>query len=691
MRREYAQLITKSIQSEKKCARWDCVTLETLLSPISLDFFLSAHLQLFWYKPASSKAGVLNLLQAGPPQSWFIAVGAPPPPAPWGVPRLPPDVSCQNTQQEVSAYLAAIIGSAALESQKDRRVSCLSDTFHDLYFVDGYNYLVDEHGMSYLSRWRKIRSEAAAIALESSSSEDGCPENLNPNQCNVEDGGEDLAEEGSSSLNEADEIGDADSDFGYREYVSTDSEEVIESAKEDEQGKFLRKRTSPCPSTFSTSPVSYHNLHRRTKVKKHLLCSIEVPSLVTARMAWVRAVWQERKRQEEGTVPDSWVDTENMLLFWPNIVNATRHLKERRKPSEGWRKFPLLKEKMRSDDFKECDNCDFTSSTETEEGALEAKRRRKNKTFEDCVTDDSGHSEVEFDQEDLQGNCRHLNSDEELELPAAPRKLEHVQERESQVRSEYASSPSSSTSSRRSSSGSTVIPPSASSRRSSSTTRPPSHRSLSHQEEQRRRSISPVQQSTQGTSSRQQTPSTQGKHYPYPMPEEKFQRKVMEMLVEMREDIRSLKKQGAEKYEATKIQQASTVEALNLLDRSLYSLEEKQKLINALSRVGGVHLKDNVKRVMEKLMTNEVMATFNMKGGKLAFTKLRLFTVVTADSSYTKEGTAHGTLIKVQTLSSNSLSHPTSLRTFFSPAQRFSKEHLKEALAFSIDEHMFES
>ncbi|XP_038590332.1 uncharacterized protein LOC119914851 isoform X2 [Micropterus salmoides] len=87
---------------------------------------------------------------------------------------------------------------------------------------------------------------------------------------------------------------------------------------------------------------------------------------------------------------------------------------------------------MRSDDFKECDNCDFTSSTEAEEGALEAKRRRKNKTFEDCVT--------------------------ELELPAAPRKLEHVQERESPVRSEYASSPSSSTSSRRSSSGSTVIP-----------------------------------------------------------------------------------------------------------------------------------------------------------------------------------------------------------------------------------------
>ncbi|TDH00991.1 hypothetical protein EPR50_G00175550 [Perca flavescens] len=102
---------------------------------------------------------------------------------------------------------------------------------------------------------------------------------------------------------------------------------------------------------------------------------------------------------------------------------------------------------------------------------------------------DSGHSEVEFDQEDLQGNCRHLNRDEE------------------------------------------------------------------------------------------------------------FQRKVMEMLVEMREDIRSLKKRDAEKYKATQIQQASTVEALNLLDRSLDSLQEKQKLMNALSRVRGVHLKDNVKRV----------------------------------------------------------------------------------------------
>jgi len=125
--------------------------------------------------------------------------------------------------------------------------------------------------MSYLSHWRKIRAKAAAVALKCSSSEDDSPENLNPNQCNVEDGGEDLVEDGGEdlveeggqdlveeggedlveeggedlveeggedlveqhSLNEAEES-DADSDFGYRENVSSDSEEVIESPKKDE-------------------------------------------------------------------------------------------------------------------------------------------------------------------------------------------------------------------------------------------------------------------------------------------------------------------------------------------------------------------------------------------------------------------------------------------------------------------------
>ncbi|KAL7389806.1 hypothetical protein ABVT39_010055 [Epinephelus coioides] len=87
--------------------------------------------------------------------------------------------------------------------------------------------------MSYLRHWRKIHSEAATIALEFSS-EDDCPENLDHNQCDVGDGdedagdgGEDVVAERNRTSQEADELRDTDSDFGYREYASTDSEEGI--------------------------------------------------------------------------------------------------------------------------------------------------------------------------------------------------------------------------------------------------------------------------------------------------------------------------------------------------------------------------------------------------------------------------------------------------------------------------------
>lgn len=97
-----------------------------------------------------------------------------------------------------------------------------------------------EHGMSYLKRWRKIRSEAAEIALECCS-EDDCPEILDhPNQCDV-DGGENLAAEENSTLHESAELGDTDSDFGYKEYVSTDSKEGTEFANGRFQEDLSRK------------------------------------------------------------------------------------------------------------------------------------------------------------------------------------------------------------------------------------------------------------------------------------------------------------------------------------------------------------------------------------------------------------------------------------------------------------------
>ncbi|KAL7404186.1 hypothetical protein ABVT39_011142 [Epinephelus coioides] len=105
--------------------------------------------------------------------------------------------------------------------------------------------------LSYLRRWRKICSQAASIALQSSSEGSGTDnlvsnqaeaentnsqsegfgpsvgvsESLEPSQSDV-----DSPVEGNSNSDQTDELCDLDSDFGYNAYVLTDSE----SAQEDE-------------------------------------------------------------------------------------------------------------------------------------------------------------------------------------------------------------------------------------------------------------------------------------------------------------------------------------------------------------------------------------------------------------------------------------------------------------------------
>lgn len=99
--------------------------------------------------------------------------------------------------------------------------------------------------MSYLRRWRKIRSRAASIALQSSS-EDSGPENVVLTQTENTSQSEGLgpsvgvSETEEPSLSDGDSPveenshSDLDSDFGYNAYVLTDSEQDSESAQEDE-------------------------------------------------------------------------------------------------------------------------------------------------------------------------------------------------------------------------------------------------------------------------------------------------------------------------------------------------------------------------------------------------------------------------------------------------------------------------
>ena len=64
---------------------------------------------------------------------------------------------------------------------------------------------------------------------------------------------------------------------------------------------------------------------------------------------WKRAVWLEGEREEEGVVPNCWVDQEKALVYWPQGVNAENALNRQQQPDlKSWRKFKLLKVKTSS-------------------------------------------------------------------------------------------------------------------------------------------------------------------------------------------------------------------------------------------------------------------------------------------------------------------------------------------------------
>ncbi|KAL7370249.1 hypothetical protein ABVT39_023614 [Epinephelus coioides] len=126
------------------------------------------------------------------------------------------------------------------------------------------------------------------------------------------------------------------------------------------------------------------------------------------KMAWVRVAWKERDHEEGGVVPASWVDIDKKLVFWPNIFNAAKFINERREPADGWKRFILVKVKLRSDDYQQC--WDQRSGAVTEGAQC---TRRKNKKMQ--------HEDFDYEEEyipdtDSQGSPAGR-------LPAAPQKV----------------------------------------------------------------------------------------------------------------------------------------------------------------------------------------------------------------------------------------------------------------------------
>ncbi|KAK7127222.1 hypothetical protein R3I94_018414 [Phoxinus phoxinus] len=114
----------------------------------------------------------------------------------------------------------------------------------------------------------------------------------------------------------------------------------------------------------------------------------------------------------------------------------------------------------------------------------------------------------------------------------------------------------------------------------------------------------------------------------FSLSEKKFQRKVLQMLI----DIRDLVKVAIRKTDVTAftLKPANSVNELQELESRLQDKNERAALQAYLTRLGGVDDIDMVKKTMSATLSNGVMSLMNLKGkcGKLPFSQTQLFQII---------------------------------------------------------------
>ncbi|XP_058630131.1 uncharacterized protein LOC131539516 isoform X1 [Onychostoma macrolepis] len=111
---------------------------------------------------------------------------------------------------------------------------------------------------------------------------------------------------------------------------------------------------------------------------------------------WIRAVWTEPNGEEEGVIPEVWV--RDNMVHWPPGANVTKAAEEMHQPASSWKKFPLLKIKIKSKKREVCEAFDQTTTAElSEEECSPVKRVSKKKKYpgfildvDECTPDGSG-------------------------------------------------------------------------------------------------------------------------------------------------------------------------------------------------------------------------------------------------------------------------------------------------------------
>lgn len=73
---------------------------------------------------------------------------------------------------------------------------------------------------------------------------------------------------------------------------------------------------------------------------------------------YARAVWKEGEIEEEGVVPENWIDEKQNIVRWPRMstTKTEKAIKEKQNPQDDWMTFPLIKIKMKSGKYRYCFN-----------------------------------------------------------------------------------------------------------------------------------------------------------------------------------------------------------------------------------------------------------------------------------------------------------------------------------------------
>ncbi|XP_065643006.1 uncharacterized protein LOC136074599 [Hydra vulgaris] len=111
-------------------------------------------------------------------------------------------------------------------------------------------------------------------------------------------------------------------------------------------------------------------------------------------MSYHRAVWLEDNREEEGVLPSAWV--QGKVVMWPpSKMNAFKLMKEGVKPNENWRLFRLIKIKITSDCYEDCNSYNLTTETEEEDQLKNDQQLTKKRKRADFATFFEGEKEVD--------------------------------------------------------------------------------------------------------------------------------------------------------------------------------------------------------------------------------------------------------------------------------------------------------